>query len=90
MQEAQHTPGPWQAVPTKMKKGTIWHIACPTHVVAYTAGDNEPLAKLVAASPELVDALIYLVNAHEHPAAISRHRPGVLDLTCPRNLVQGL
>ena len=85
---ANHTPGPWKANGTKIvyqfDKGFTETIA---DVRGGSFGDHNDTshsnARLIAAAPELLGALIYLVNAHEHPAASSRSRTGVLDHVPP-------
>jgi hypothetical protein len=63
-----YTPGPWQCVPTARKdKATgatrkAWHISCPTHVVATTAGDAEANALLIAAGPDMLRDLEGIVH----------------------------
>lgn len=56
--EHTHTPGPWRAVRGKRAtKPDRWHISCPTHVVATTAGESEANARLIAAAPQMLAAL---------------------------------
>lgn len=56
---AQHTPGPWAYV--RNPESTRWIIDSePAHAIACTAGfepDNEANARLIAAAPELLEAL---------------------------------
>ncbi len=60
--ETQHTPGPWQTVPTTAKNaGSIrMDVVSPvtTFAPSYVAGDILPEdARLIAAAPDLLEAL---------------------------------
>lgn len=56
---SKHTPGPWTYL--RNPEGTRWIIdAGAFHAIAATAGyepDNEANARLIAAAPEMLDAL---------------------------------
>jgi hypothetical protein len=77
--EAKHTPGPI------LKEGEtplgVMLLAGPEdrETIIYLHGpERHQCARLFTAAPELLRALIFLVNAHEHPAASSGRR-GVLE-----------
>lgn len=49
----------------------------------FGAAEAEANAHLIKAAPDLLAALIYLVNAFEHPEATARGRRGILDHVPP-------
>lgn len=82
--EHKHTPGPWSVrfdfvvQATSFDGGRLVPVAQP-YGVNSDGTDLFANARLIAAAPELLRALIFLVNAHEHPAAASSGRRGVLE-----------
>ena len=74
--KTQHTPGPWKAIGDKIYSADQRQVA---HVYALVDPDDLnimqsiPNARLMAAAPEMLDALKALIHAyssHEFPALI--------------------
>ena len=88
--ETKHTPGPWDAtINAESKRISVAEShAMPGCLIAdinyRQDGTHYANALLIAAAPELLEALEYIVGAHEHPWATERgSRRGVLDHVPP-------
>jgi hypothetical protein len=61
-----HTPGPWAAI----DNGHCWSVESKSHWIASTqfcfATETEANARLIAAAPELLAALVELVKQHKN------------------------
>ena len=70
--DVTHTPGPWKAAPTFVEnENTFWGIyapaVCPKQFNGERVGKvlNEADARLIAAAPDLLEALRELVTEHD-------------------------
>lgn len=64
MTNTKHTPGPWQVLPPKEGQPSIT-IAIPSNDAVYVAGSTkEANARLIAAAPELLEALEAMVEMY--------------------------
>ena len=83
MKDTKHTPGPWLPIPDKSQQGyiQIWTedfkflICCMQDNESHMGNDNDPdtetceaNANLIAAAPELLEALESLVNGYPDSA----------------------
>jgi len=80
---AKHTPGPWTvddgALPIQVSaRGLDKLVADVGGQLSYRQGDDEPNALLIAAAPELLEALEKLCNAFD-PLPGSHNEPFVMD-----------
>lgn len=83
-QEQKHTPGPWEAAGQKVFASGL---PCSNHVAtAYAVGGHGLYAnaRLIAAAPDLLDALIYLRDCIE-----SGREPGMGDVLRAINKATG-
>lgn len=77
MSEAKHTPGPWQYLP-ESPEDCASIVAKTAFVCEFFCGPAEANARLIAAAPDLLDALHLVrdyiatmkVNGHEYSMSI--------------------
>lgn len=62
MSEAKHTPGPWQYLP-ESPENCAAIVAKTAFVCEFFCGPAEANARLIAAAPDLLDALVAIDNA---------------------------
>jgi hypothetical protein len=65
---AQHTPGPWRYVKLAVDENYML-VFCGSDCDNLRGYCGEANARLIAASPELLEALILMVRTHDEPAA---------------------
>ena len=78
MSEIKHTPGPWHAILTRAG----FYIQAEYHVIVDTADqngwygtiDSEANARLIAAAPELLGALEYMLSGWRYIQQDPKHR----------------
>ena len=76
MSEAQHTPGPWRADSTNVSERYRYVLGGRRLICRITKGDgeSEANARLIAAAPELLEALIAAEQAFvEHGIPLACH-----------------
>jgi hypothetical protein len=57
-----HTPGPWTAIETPESSHHDWRIKATRLFIGVATDNSEADARLIAAAPELLEALEYLVS----------------------------
>jgi len=78
----RHTPGPWKAGDTAIRNSAYWLLvrseASGSTVGGAVSGNGraDANARLIAAAPELLDALKALVRACEFNGYFSTNKPG--------------
>lgn len=59
----KHTPGPWTIGRNQAGHNAIWAMnALPIAQIHYVVGDGDANARLIAAAPELLEALNYVLE----------------------------
>ncbi len=65
MSEAKHTPGPWQYLP-ESQENCAAIVAKTAFVCEFFCGPAEANARLIAAAPDLLNAVRFLLSNHDN------------------------